>query len=615
MRVRLLVGLAAAALACAEPPGNAPVVIESLASAVTGPCPMGDVCTDVTGNGNYECTSSGVPGGLATCGGGGGVSSPACASGTTCFYTPSDNTDRCLEDCSPSSGDAGTIADGGTDLDGGTSADGGFGSGGGTGSGSCPAGDLCEDVTGSGNYECMTGPIPAGSTDCSSQQCPSGYHCANTGASAVCLEDCAVDPTGGGSCPASQTCVNASGNGHYACVVVSGGQVQVPPTAGSCDTSLPNSCPTGYSCWTTQQGAAYGSCLADCCPLNQTCVNQGTSGSACLASTGGVPSSAAICSPSAGIGACQLGYSCWVTSQGAATGVCLADCLGSGGSSGNCDPNVCQQAAVHQATCCGQQAKPNQGQTSCASGAFTTTDCENIIGATCADIQAAAQSQGVPCNPSGGGGGGGGGTGGSAGGSTGTAQMGQPCSETNGCVAELECVQVAPNETICTSSCTPGQDVTCPAGYTCVDMGSTSFCELPASDGGTTTPDAGSNDDGGTGQGAQMGQPCSDSVPCAAGLECAGDPSGTQTCLETCDPSGAAACPAAYVCEPTDSGGGLCVVGTGGAPGGAPGVVSKHPAASIPPCGCANDGPTGLAGSILVLLALVLRRRRPFQTV
>ncbi|MGV3620598.1 MAG: trypsin-like serine protease, partial [Archangium sp.] len=164
--------------------------------------------------------------------------------------------------------------DGGTG--GGTGATGGgtgaTGGGGGT-TNQCGSGEYCAAIGSGGQSACITtsNGIPSSATQCSQTVgCASGFSCWGTSStSGVCLRDCTggVPPVGGGSgstgggsgttgggsgttgtCPANQVCIDASGEGDFACV---GSGNTIPATAVDCTSS--GTCTTGYSCWGVSQ--------------------------------------------------------------------------------------------------------------------------------------------------------------------------------------------------------------------------------------------------------------------------------------------------------------------------------------------------------------------------
>lgn len=151
----------------------------------------------------------------------------------------------------------------------------GAGGGGGDASTACGAGEYCAALGASGQSACVTtsNGVPSGAPSCTGTlPCSLGFSCWGNGASSgVCLRDCTdgVAPTGGGSgstgggtgamdsCPTGQWCIDASGDGDYACVSTSNA---VPADAPDCTGN--GVCVPGYSCWGVTQTRRV--CLADC---------------------------------------------------------------------------------------------------------------------------------------------------------------------------------------------------------------------------------------------------------------------------------------------------------------------------------------------------------------
>ncbi|MBU1240889.1 hypothetical protein KKF84_08170 [Myxococcota bacterium] len=151
-------------------------------------CPVGQECADYTGSGDYACLENhNLPAGAETGCDTAGCSIPGFS--CTCLNSAcTGSTAVCLEMCdiatNPCNYDG--ICGPGEDINS-CPAD-----------CTCPSGQQCEDLTGSGNYGCVeNGAIPPGAeTGCDATGCSSeGYSCycidANcSGASAVCIEDC-----------------------------------------------------------------------------------------------------------------------------------------------------------------------------------------------------------------------------------------------------------------------------------------------------------------------------------------------------------------------------------------------------------------------------------------
>jgi hypothetical protein len=185
-----------------------------------------------------------------------------------------------------------------------TGAGGGGGSGGGVGGGSGGGSTgACSDSTAtcttlsSGKSECVVDDgsgnlsFPNSAPTCSSSQaCASGYTCFGTSSSATsgyCLEDCSGGTTGGGAGGGSGGGVTGGGSGGGTstgggsggtcsdatltctdlsgtsfCVAISGGQPYLPAGAATCSAS--QACQSGYECVVTTQGATSGYCLELC---------------------------------------------------------------------------------------------------------------------------------------------------------------------------------------------------------------------------------------------------------------------------------------------------------------------------------------------------------------
>lgn len=113
-------------------------------------CPVGTSCQD-DGYGYSGCFDSNNdnPANAVDC-----EQTGVCTAGYTCEYSLDGTTVGCVQDC---------------------------GSGGGTPpTDTCPAGTICEDGDGAGNYGCFdsaTDDNPAGAVDCESTDCPAGYSC------------------------------------------------------------------------------------------------------------------------------------------------------------------------------------------------------------------------------------------------------------------------------------------------------------------------------------------------------------------------------------------------------------------------------------------------------
>ncbi|MEW5742910.1 MAG: trypsin-like serine protease, partial [Myxococcota bacterium] len=162
---------------------------------------------------------------------------------------------------------------------------------------------------------------------------------------------------GSGSCSnPNWECVDASGQGEYACIDPNT-STGFPPGAPTCQTD--GNCASGYSCWFTS-GISTGRCLQDCTPggtgggagggagggsgggagggggggamggpctnTNLVCIDATGAGDyACLDpnTSTGFPSNAQVCTSSA---ACPPNYACWRASSFSSTGRCLQWC-------------------------------------------------------------------------------------------------------------------------------------------------------------------------------------------------------------------------------------------------------------------------------------------------
>lgn len=125
--------------------------------------------------------------------------------------------------------------------------------------------------------------------------------------------------------------------------------------------------------------------------------------------------------------------------------------------------------------------------------------------------------------------------------------MCQPCGEGANCSANL-CV-LNPNGGICSQPCSTDGAFACPAGFACIQTGTSNVC-YPVDN--TVCP--------ATWQGVKYNQLCYSpevnhdpnsalSLPCEAGLNCIPFPGGQGACLQYCDAvTAGASCPAGYEC-------------------------------------------------------------------
>lgn len=236
-------------------------------------------CIDASGQGDFACldegTSSGFPAGAPRC-----SQDADCPANYGCWVTSaSASSGQCLENCGASS-TGGTS--GGTDP--------GTGSGGTGGSGSCASASLtCTDATGAGDYLCIdeqssTG-FPASAPSCQEDaDCPADWGCwvaSQNATSGQCLQNCGASSTGGssggtdpgtgtvpdpgsGTCTNSAlTCVDASGQGDYACIDAAS-SAGIPAGVASCQQDA--DCPANNACWSTSASTTSGVCLENCSP-------------------------------------------------------------------------------------------------------------------------------------------------------------------------------------------------------------------------------------------------------------------------------------------------------------------------------------------------------------
>ena len=202
----------------------------------------------------------------------GGFTAPAWASGGSTTVNPCGVSDGGTGGGTGAGGGGGAATGGGTGVTGG---------GGGSPS-QCSTGEYCAAIGQAGQSACITNSngIPASATQCSqTTPCASGASCwATSASSGVCLRDCVggVTPTGGGSgttgggsgttgggtgntgtCPSGQYCVDASGEGDFACISTSN---TIPSGAPDCTST--GTCAAGSTCWGISQTQAV--CLVDC---------------------------------------------------------------------------------------------------------------------------------------------------------------------------------------------------------------------------------------------------------------------------------------------------------------------------------------------------------------
>ena len=292
-------------------------------------CPDGQDCTDVTGSGFLGCTVDGsIPQDAPT---GCSEESP-CDGNATCL--DAEQTTVCVSNC-----------------------------------GTCPSGQLCGDITGTGKLGCTTfgGSIPQGAEeDCAQDGCSGNNtcYCLNEECTqSVCIENCSLDGpctagqaycdgdvvmecqagtfvagencansgqvcfdgacASGDLCPEGLECIGitASGaDGPHACVTPDS---QIPPGAETgCSQQVPCS-EDNFACWNTGDGTV---CLENCgtCPDGQDCQDvTGQGDYACVLPDGSVPADAQQDCVDNG---CNGNASCWCLDANCAESICLFNC-------------------------------------------------------------------------------------------------------------------------------------------------------------------------------------------------------------------------------------------------------------------------------------------------
>jgi len=370
--------------------------------------------------------------------------------------------------------------------------------------------------------------------------------------------------------------------------------------------------------------------LAQACHNGQTCEDASGGGDyACLDpnTSNGVPTDATTCSASQ---PCPAGHSCWSLSQGAATGVCLMDCTGSGGGGtgggsgdgghnhgdagggGGGTPGTCSNSAFQCVDASGR------GNFACLDPG--TSNRIPVGAPACSASQACAAgfdcwslSQGATsgvclenCTAGGGTGGGSGGGSGDGGHNHGTDSGPGSCSNSaRQCVdasgsGGYACVDPSTSDMIPTDAPSCSASQACPAGSDCwsVSQGSSAGVCLEA----CTTGGDGSTDGSGGGDGTggatepprAVGSACQTSAQCEIGLTCAAS-GGQKNCRTRCALS-------------TDCTGGAACITSGGVGACIPASTSGAGSETRTSGGCASAGAAGAAATLGCALA---RRRRP----
>jgi hypothetical protein len=290
-------------------------------------CPEGQDCTDVTGSGFMGCTEGGqIPGDAPT---GCNEQSP-CQGNATCLNA--EQTTVCVSNC-----------------------------------GTCPSGQLCSDITGTGKLGCTTfdGSIPQGAEeDCAQDGCSGNNTCYcldENCTQSVCIENCSLDGpctagqaycdgdvvmecqagtfvagedcaangevcfdgacASGDLCPAGQTCTPLSGD---VTGCLEGENIPAGNQTG-CGQNSP--CNGNFSCWCLDENCTDTVCIENCgtCPDGQDCQEITETGThACVLPDGNIPADAQTgCGQNS---PCNGNASCWCLDQNCTDTVCLFNC-------------------------------------------------------------------------------------------------------------------------------------------------------------------------------------------------------------------------------------------------------------------------------------------------